>query len=78
MSHWRAPNARLSPLNVLVALAGISEVAYMLVVFFGQSLHVEATGKHSLISLCLPSRSLATCLRSGQLCLRDKIDDCSE
>ena len=49
MSHWRAPNARLSPLNVLVALAGISEVAYMLVVFFGQSLHVEATGKHSLI-----------------------------
>jgi len=49
MLQWPTANARLSPLNALVALAGISEVTYLLVVFVGQSLHVEVAGKHSLL-----------------------------
>ena len=40
-----------SPLTQLLALALISEVAYLLVAFVDQSLHVAEAGKHSLLAI---------------------------
>jgi hypothetical protein len=36
---------------MLVALAAVSELAYLCVLLFGQSLHVEGAGKHSLLTI---------------------------